>query len=674
MSRFWRIIFSILVCAAGISPSLASASILSLSPSTGTFEAGGVLESSILLDSEGQMVNALNIELRFPAEKLQLITPTTGNSIISLWTSQPTVNNETGILRIQGVTPGGMNVSRGLVTNLRFRVKAPGEAFIKFTDETRVLLHDGAGTDVLRNTNNAVFTLRLPPPLGPVVASPTHPDQGRWYSTKTALLEWTPSLQEITGFSYVLNTESVDIPDDVSEGTKRSVVYKNLTDDTHYFHIKSLQGSSWGGVTHFALHVDVAPPAEFPLEILPSPRTNSQKPVLQFFTTDALSGMSHYEMKLIPLSPEDRADQPIFVEAQSPFVFSELPMGRYDVILRAYDNAGNYREVTERLAIVAGALQYFDEEGLYLWGVHFPWWLLILLLLFLILLLYLFYRLVKRWRGRAEERHLTRAVPVKVAAELAELEKYREKYGKFAVTFLFMLSTLFATFFAGSEKVFAQTEMLDPPLFESISRDITNEDIFYAGGKTTAANVDVVLYVQNARTGEVISEKVMSDKEGEWFYRHDTFLDPGTYTLWAQAKVGNEVSPPSPERSVNVQETVLQIGASRFSYDFMYLAVIGLLLLIVFALVVAILTHWRHGKVRHNLWMREVREAEDAVRAGFAKLRHDIEVELGTLKKLAHSRKFSEAEEAREKVLLADLEQIEAMIGKEVLDIERVLL
>ncbi|MCI0532771.1 hypothetical protein L0Y49_00970, partial [bacterium] len=95
------------------------------------------------------MVNALNIELRFPAEKLQLITPTTGNSIISLWTSQPTVNNETGILRMQGVTPGGMNVSRGLVTNLRFRVKAPGEAFIKFTDETRVLLHDGAGTDVL---------------------------------------------------------------------------------------------------------------------------------------------------------------------------------------------------------------------------------------------------------------------------------------------------------------------------------------------------------------------------------------------------------------------------------------------------------------------------------------------------------------------------------------------
>ncbi len=654
-----------------------SAASLSLSPAMGEFEVGNVLETSILLDSEGSAVNALNVELRFPAEKLQLITPTTGNSIISLWTAQPSVDNNAGILRMQGVTPGGVNVSQGLVTRLRFRVRAPGDAYVKFSDTTRILLHDGAGTDVLRDTSNAVFSLRLPPPLGPVVVSPTHPDQTRWYSTKTSLLQWTTIISEVTGFSYVLNEDPVDLPDDISEGKKQSVTYKDLSDAVHYFHVKSLQGSSWGGITHFTVRVDTTPPAEFPVDILPGERTSERTPIVQFFTTDVLSGIDHYELKVISLSPraaeKNPSPEPLYVEARSPFILPELSPGNFDILVRAYDKAENYREETKRLSVTTPFSENFDDKGAYIWEEYIPWWVLFIILFLIICILFILARILKKWRKSMEHRRMTQVLPQKVTEQLEELKEYHKRYGKLAVLLLFALSGIFLD----SGRTFAQeaeSERLPPPLFESVSRDITNEDIFYAGGRTTASNIEVILYVQNARSGEILSKKITSNKEGEWFYRHDTFLAPGVYTLWAQAKAGDQVSPPSPEQSINVRETVLQIGSSRFSYDFLYLALIALLLCVILALLLAILIHWRHGKRLHMLWMKEVREAEDAVRNGFAELRHDIEVELGLLKKLSHSRAFSEEEEKREKELLSDLEKIENTIGKEVLDIERALL
>jgi len=657
--------------------SSASAAVLSLSPSTGTFEIGGILETAIVLDSEGAYVNAIEASLLFPPDKLQLISPTTGNSIITLWTSQPTFNNSLGTVRLQGVVPGGVNASRGLVTTLRFRVRAPGNAFVKFTDATRVLLHDGKGTDVLKDTQNAVFILRLPPPLGPVVASPTHPDQTRWYPAKTALLQWNPIIPDMTGFSYSLSRDPVDIPDDISEGKEESVTYRNLADGTHYFHIKSLQGRSWGGTTHFALNVDTMPPAEFPLEVLPGKRTNSTKPVLQFITTDVHSGLDRYEVKIVPLSLSAPSDQPLFIEATSPFVIPPLTLGNYDAIVRAYDVAGNYRDVTERISIIKPFFRYFDERGVYVGGESFPWLLIFLLLLLLILPLFLLARRVKRFREEHEYARITRGLPMKVDAELSELQKYREKYGKLAASLILALTSLFLTALLPPTSARAEgmkeSATLEPPVLDAFARDISNEDIFYAGGKLSVAHANIVLYLQNLRTGEVTTTAVTSDENGEWFYRHDAFLSPGDYILWTQTKVGSETSPPSPENRLTVRETAIEIGSSRFSYEFMYLVIIALLLLVISALIANIVIHAYHGRRHRMLWMKEVREAQEAVRRGFAVLRRDIEAELEVLKKVKLTGALSREEKKREEELLSDMKRVEDLIGKEVLDIERVL-
>jgi len=145
---------------------------LFLSPPSGSFVVGSTFNVSIILNTGGEAVNAIDAALSFPPDKLQVVSPSLGTSIISVWTSQPNYDNQTGVLRFQGGVPNpGINTSRGLIATIGFRVKSVGRAVIKFRDQSKVLLNDGLATDVLINTGNGVYDLILPPPAGPFVVS-----------------------------------------------------------------------------------------------------------------------------------------------------------------------------------------------------------------------------------------------------------------------------------------------------------------------------------------------------------------------------------------------------------------------------------------------------------------------------------------------------------------------
>ena len=301
-----------------------------------------------MLDTKGKSINAMQVSLYFPSDKLQVVSPSTGKSIIGVWTVPPKFNNSAGTISFEGGIPGGIITSGGVVTNITFRVKSLGEGIIKFQDKSRVFLDDGFATDDLSQTNNAFFNFRLPPPQGPLVVSETHPDQSRWYQSKDSVLAFANETDGIEGFSYVLNKIPVTAPDNISEGTKQAVVYSDLDDGVHYFHIKSLRNGTWGGVTHFAIKVDATPPSDFLVEILPGSRTTVTSPLIQWITTDKYSGMDYYEIKVEPLSLRALeaydGERPFFIEASSPYVVPELDLGSYEVIVRAYDKAGNITE------------------------------------------------------------------------------------------------------------------------------------------------------------------------------------------------------------------------------------------------------------------------------------------------------------------------------------------
>ena len=93
-------------------------------------------------------------------------------------------------------------------------------------------------------------------------------------------------------------------------------------------------------------------------------------------------------------------------------------------------------------------------------------------------------------------------------------------------------------------------------------------------------------------------------------------------------------------------------------------AVIGLLAFIIF--------HFYHGRRKHRHFLKEVKEAEESIRRGFAVLRRDIEAELAVVKKAKLNKTLSLEEQRREEQLLKDLDWVQKYIGKEVWDIEKV--
>ncbi len=654
-------------------PLLSNASTLSISPSSGTFSVGSTFNVSLLLDTKGKSINALQVFLSYPTDKLQIVSPSVGQSIIGVWTVSPKFNNSTGILDLRGGIPGGITASSGLLTNITFRVKAVGQAVIKYTDGSRVFLDDGKATDDLSQTNSAVYQFKLPPPQGPVVVSETHPDQSMWYSNSTATLLFANESAGVEGYSYIINDDPTTVPDNISEGIKQSVSYSGLSEGLHYFHIKSLRDGVWGGVTHFAIQVDTTPPAEFSLEILPSSRTSSTKPVVQFSTTDASSGFDHYELKLEPLGGEavtsalSDKSKSFFIETSSPFIPDPLAIGSYNVVVRAYDKAGNLREVTNHLTITTPWFTFIGDKGLQIknWFAISWVWVWASLGILLLILLYAAYR-VWKWRHVVTRVHEEKKLPQEVEEQLAELKSYREKYGLKAVVMFFAIMTVLSF-----HSVKADTVTVAPPLITDLSRNISNKEIFYVGGKTNRINQDVVIYFQNLSTGETTGQTVGSDDNGDWFYRHSGFLSAGEYLLWAQSKDGDLLSPPSPQEQMTVKRTAIQFGSNRLSYETIYFIVIILLLIAIGMLVFFITYHYYHGRKKHKNFLREVREAEESIRRGFAVLRRDIEAELELVRKAATGETLSIEDKHKEAQLLQDLNLVQKRIGKEIWELKK---
>ena len=337
------------------------------------------------------------------------------------------------------------------------------------------------------------------------------------------------------------------------------------------------------------------------------------------------------------------------------------------MIVRAYDRAGNYQEVTERLRITTPFFSFISGVGIKFGDFTLPWiWVWIILLLIFIALIYGAYR-VHLWRYYAHFALKNKELPSHITEQLEELKKYRAKYGAKALIMILLISSMFLS----PDLIKAQTPQIAPPLITSLSKNVSNEEIFYVGGKTDFANEYVIIYLQNLATGETFSQGIDSDNKGEWFYRHTNFLSPGNYLLWAQGKIGEELSPPSPQVKMVVNRTAVSFGGGRLSYEAIYLFIIILLLLCIVGLIIFIVYHFYHGRKKHKEFQKDIEAAEESIGRGFAVLRRDIEAELEIINRAKLNSALSAEERIKEAQLLSDLDAVQKRIGKEIWEISR---
>ena len=390
------LLLSILIFSFGlISVSQAVSSSLYLSPSSGSVLVGSTFTLSVFLNTEGNNINVVWAELEFPPEILQITSPTTGESFISQWTIPPNYSNEKGIISFKGGVPEGITTSAGLVSTITFRANASGTAQIRFKEESKVLLNDGQGTDVLTNKINGQYQILVPASEGPQVFSPTHPNPNIWYADSSPSFSWQKEVG-LTDFSWAFDQNPNGRPDGTSDGQITMVSFPDTRDGIWYFHLRQKKDNVWGMTSTVSVRIDTTTPQEFEPKVETYSRLVGYQTMVYFETKDEASGIDHYEIGLSDLSSSETFPS-FFSEQLSPYKVPFDSAGKYVIIIKAIDKAGNIRETEARFRLMTPMISHIENKGLAIRGILFPWWLIAFLsLLIFITPLIIMWRIFRR--------------------------------------------------------------------------------------------------------------------------------------------------------------------------------------------------------------------------------------------------------------------------------------
>jgi hypothetical protein len=386
---------------------------LFFSSRTGSFTEGTTFEVPILLDTQGTKINAVELYINFNPHKLAIVKPSNDKSIIAIWLEPPTYSNNKGTAKIIGGIPNGISTASGLVTSITFKALESGSASVSISDQSRILANDGYGTDLLTQFDAATYSIVPKAPNGVRVFSETHPFDDHWYNNNSPVLAWEKE-QDVSGFSFAIDNVPSTIPDNTIKSTSTITSFESLHDGLWYFHIKALKKGIWGATSHFLVRIDTEPPAAFtPTQDLISAAT-ANPTLVSFFTTDALSGVDHYEIGVIDKNTA-QGSAPLFVQTESPYQVPQSVTGKAHVVVRAFDRAGNVRDESIDVVTIFSSIQliqqYINKHSL----------VIILSLVALIILLVIFHYLFGH--------HLLRRIR-RIAAALekeSEQEKTLEK-------------------------------------------------------------------------------------------------------------------------------------------------------------------------------------------------------------------------------------------------------
>jgi len=339
----------------------ASAS-LYLAPSSGTYVINGKFSVAVKVNTGGEVVNAAEGTINFDNNLLEVIGVSKGGSIFPFWTTEPSYSNSGGTISFGGgLPPPAHKGTAGHIMTITFRGKKTGGAQVRFASGA-VLANDGKGTNILASMGSGSYTIspKVTSPQAPgeapkqeekaepdynkpVITSPTHADQDKWYNETTVVFKW--ELPEgITGVSIAFDENPVIDPGPSSDGLFSEKTYENVKDGAWYLHLKYKDGSRWGTTAHFRVMIDTVAPLPFEINV----RQNADDwPELLFETSDKDSGLDKY---LVYAGSLEKEPFEVGAGAKS-FKVSNLNIGDQIAMVKAIDRAGNERLATTQFTI-----------------------------------------------------------------------------------------------------------------------------------------------------------------------------------------------------------------------------------------------------------------------------------------------------------------------------------
>ncbi|MDP3900846.1 MAG: cohesin domain-containing protein [bacterium] len=156
----------------------------------------------LMLDSQDEILNAVEGAVVFPQEVLQFVSARDGDSVVNLWVERPALAGDT--VFFSGVMPGGFSGvlspyyrggRPGKLFEMTFVAKEEGEAVL-LLQGARALLHDGEGTladleapplrlSVVQETPEEAVAapqdVVAPEPFTPVISQDANLFDGKWF-------------------------------------------------------------------------------------------------------------------------------------------------------------------------------------------------------------------------------------------------------------------------------------------------------------------------------------------------------------------------------------------------------------------------------------------------------------------------------------------------------------
>jgi hypothetical protein len=311
--------------------SFAEAATLYFSPQQQEVYEGEAFVSEIRVQTSQEVINAIDVEIVFPPELLEVTDLSMGGSMFGVVPIKPEYDNEEGSIIIQGGTPGGFS-GDGLLATIFFEAKSQGSGLVIATEDASVFLHDGVGTPLKLNSLPADYTIAKRPENLPIIEVQGQTAQNTWIRSATIEVRWP--VEDGVSYSYVMSGRRNEQPDDIPDEPIGRVVYEAQGDGIFYFHLRACQGNICGPTATRQILKDARPPEEFDILVAQDTTAFEGKRFLSFTTADLTSGVDHYEISF------NRGRT--WEIAESPYVLGDQ-FALEDILLKAVDRARNER-------------------------------------------------------------------------------------------------------------------------------------------------------------------------------------------------------------------------------------------------------------------------------------------------------------------------------------------
>ena len=341
----------------------ASAAIMYLVPEQASYDRGQEFTVDVKIDSEQESINAAEAKVTWPSATLELGEASKTGSVFNFWVQEPEASESNSIIFTGGAAKGLSGPTLQIV-KIKFRALGSGVAEVTIADAA-ITAADGKGTNVLSKVKGATFRIgaqsaqqpsapaekETPQPIvitrpavaakglpvKPVVSIPLYSDQEKWHNQLGEMVALWDVPQDVSHVAVALdhnpNTTPATAEKELVTGKKFGV----LEDGVWYVHVRFRNNIGWGPVTHYKVAIDTAPPLAFEITTSEGETTDNPAPILQFKSSDALSGLAEYQIRV-------NGGETIKINAKDfngSFTLPLQPPGLRNVVVSAFDQAQN---------------------------------------------------------------------------------------------------------------------------------------------------------------------------------------------------------------------------------------------------------------------------------------------------------------------------------------------